>query len=328
MDRAAVAGLVTVAALLATGLALWLFWQRAEFHARSDPPSIRQGVMVLITALLFTLAYGVAGFYLLDRHYQVNFGFVAALRQTLVMFTQFYDPGLQPITGFGRYFADSIYIISAITFGYAGVMLLRPVLVHEPASLEERLRAKAIVEAYGRSALARFTLFPDKAYHFGPGEMKVLGAHMLEVCSSIADGKPSMEIHPLSIGGKADPVRLVFNVKNGPALNASLIDLGNRFRMIVNLVDVVAPDEPLPNLPVARVVWVPRPNLPTAAAAWIHAGGAHHTGFSQVLTSEHLEDFSDMAGIEFVKIDQDTNLPEFKKELRWNEVYYFLAKGF
>ncbi len=168
----------------------------------------------------------------------------------------------------------------------------------------------------------------DYTYHFGPGEMKVLGAHMLEVCSSIAAGRPTLEIHPLSIGGKADPVRLVFDVKTGPALNASLIDLGNRFRMIVNLVDVVTPDEPLPNLPVARAVWIPRPNLVTAAAAWIHAGGAHHTGFSQVLSAEHLEDFADMAGIEFVRIDQDTRLPELKKELKWNEVYYHLARGF
>jgi len=150
---------------------------------------------------------------------------------------------------------------------------------------------------------------------------------MLEVCESPADDKPVLEIHPPSIGGKADPVRLVFTVRNGPAVNASLIDLGNRFRMIVNRVDVVSPDQPLLKLPVARAVWIPRPNLSTAAAAWIYAGGAHHTGFSQSVTSAHLEDFSDMAGIEYLLIDQDTRLPEFKKELRWNEVYYFLAKG-
>ncbi len=167
----------------------------------------------------------------------------------------------------------------------------------------------------------------DYTYDLDPKGMKVLGAHMLEVCSSTADGRPSLEIHPLSIGGKADPVRLVFTVRSGPAVNASLIDLGNRFRLIVNQVDVVSPDQPLPRLPVARAVWVPRPNLATAAAAWIYAGGAHHTGFSQSVTSAALEDFADMAGIEYLLIDQDTRLPEFKKELRWNEVYYFLAKG-
>jgi L-arabinose isomerase len=162
----------------------------------------------------------------------------------------------------------------------------------------------------------------DYTYHLNENGMKVLGAHMLEICESIADGKPSLEIHPLSIGGKADPVRLVFNTRNGPAVNASVIDLGDRFRMIVNEVDVVAPDEPLPRLPVARAVWIPRPDLKTAAAAWILAGGAHHTGFSQALTAEHLEDFAEMADIEFLLINQDTRLSEFKKELRWNDVYY------
>ena len=166
----------------------------------------------------------------------------------------------------------------------------------------------------------------DYTYHFS-GAGKVLGAHMLEVCESIAEQKPSLEIHQLSIGGKADPARLVFNVKNGPALNVSLLDLGNRFRMLVNQVDVVSPDAPLPNLPVARALWIPRPNLKTAAAAWILAGGAHHTGFSQVVTAEHLEDFADMAGLEFLLIGNDTRLSEFKKEIRWNDMYYHLAKG-
>lgn len=169
----------------------------------------------------------------------------------------------------------------------------------------------------------------DYTYHLssnGSG-MKVLGAHMLEVCSSIADGKPALEMHPLGIGGKADPARLVFNVPNGPAINASLIDLGNRFRMIVNEVEVVPPDAPLPKLPVARVVWLPKPNLKVAAAAWIYAGGAHHTGFSQAVTAKHIEDYADMAGIEYVLINEKTDLSEFKKELRWNEVYYHLAQG-
>ncbi len=167
----------------------------------------------------------------------------------------------------------------------------------------------------------------DYTYHLNENGMKVLGAHMLEICESIADGKPSLEIHPLSIGGKADPVRLVFNTRSGPAVNASVIDLGDRFRLIVNEVDVVPPDEPLPRLPVARAVWTPRPDLKTAAAAWILAGGAHHTGFSQAVTTEHLEDFAEMADVEFLLINNDTRLPEFKKELRWNDLYYRLAQA-
>jgi L-arabinose isomerase len=167
----------------------------------------------------------------------------------------------------------------------------------------------------------------DYTYHLNPKGMKVLGAHMLEVCPSIAEAQPALEIHPLSIGGRADPARLVFVARSGPALNATMIDLGNRFRMIVNAVDVVQPDKPLPHLPVARAVWTPRPDLPVAATAWILAGGAHHTGFSQALTVEHLEDFAEIADVEFVLIDESTRLREFKKELRWNEVYYHLAKG-
>ncbi len=168
----------------------------------------------------------------------------------------------------------------------------------------------------------------DYTYHLDPAGQMVLGAHMLEVCASIADGQASLEVHPLGIGGKADPARLVFNVAGGPGLNASIIDMGNRFRMLVNEVDVVDPKKTLPNLPVARVVWVPKPNLEIAAGAWIHAGGAHHTGFSMALTTEHLQDFADIADIEMVTIDDNTTIPEFKKELCWNEVYYHLNNGF
>ena len=120
----------------------------------------------------------------------------------------------------------------------------------------------------------------------------------------------------------------MFNAPPGPALNVSIIDMGNRFRMIVNPVDVVAADAPLPHLPVARALWAPRPNLKVAAAAWIYAGGAHHAAFSQALTVEHLEDFARMAEIEMVVIDENTNLRDFQNELRWNEVYYHLAQGF
>jgi L-arabinose isomerase len=167
----------------------------------------------------------------------------------------------------------------------------------------------------------------DYTYHLNPKQQKVLGAHMLEVCSSIADGKPSLEVHPLGIGAKADPVRVVFDTPAGDALNASLIDLGNRFRLIVNTVKVVKPDAPLPKLPVARVVWVPQPNLKVAAAAWIYAGGAHHTAFTMALTPEHLDDFAKMADVEFVLIDENTCLSSFQKELRWDEMFYALAKG-
>jgi len=167
----------------------------------------------------------------------------------------------------------------------------------------------------------------DYTYHLNPEKMKVLGAHMLEVCPSIAEGSTSLEVHPLGIGGKDDPVRLVFNVAEGEGVNASMIDMGNRFRMIVNPCEVVPPDAPLPNLPVARVVWIPKPNLKIAAAAWILAGGAHHTGFSMAITSEYLEDFAEMADIEYVLIDDQTMIPQFKKELRWNEMYYHLSKG-
>ena len=167
----------------------------------------------------------------------------------------------------------------------------------------------------------------DYTYHFGRDGDKVLGAHMLEICPSIAAGKPSMEIHPLGIGGKEDPVRLVFDSATGPAINASIIDLGNRFRLIVNEVEVVPADEPLPRLPVARALWIPRPDLKVAAAAWIMAGGAHHTGFSLALTAEHLEDFAEMAGVEFLLVDSDTTIPDVKNELRWNELFYLFSKG-
>jgi L-arabinose isomerase len=166
----------------------------------------------------------------------------------------------------------------------------------------------------------------DYTYHLSPKGHQVLGAHMLEVCESIAATKPSLEIHPLGIGGREDPVRLVFDARTGPALNASLVDLGNRFRLIVNEVDAVKTPK-LPKLPVARAVWECRPDFKTACAAWILAGGAHHTGYSYCVTAEHLEDFATIAGIELVVIGADTKLSQFKQDLRTNEVYYHLAQG-
>jgi len=167
----------------------------------------------------------------------------------------------------------------------------------------------------------------DYTYHLEPKRNLVLGAHMLEICPSIAKGKPSLEVHPLGIGGKADPARLVFDTPAGPAINASVIDLGNRFRLLVNEVEVVPPEKPLPKLPVARAVWIPKPNLQLAASAWIYAGGAHHTGFSQAVTTDMIEDFAAIAGVELVVIDAETRLRQFKQALNWNEVYYALRGG-
>ena len=167
----------------------------------------------------------------------------------------------------------------------------------------------------------------DYTYHLNTKGMKVLGAHMLEICPSIAEGKPSLQVHPLGIGGKADPARLVFDTPPGPALNAALMDMGNRFRLLVNEVDVVSPEKPLPKLPVARALWVPKPDFHTAVTAWIYGGGAHHTGFSQAVTTEMLEDFAAMAGIEVAVIDAETKLRQFKQELNWNEIYYALRDG-
>ena len=166
----------------------------------------------------------------------------------------------------------------------------------------------------------------DYTYHLKNGS-QVLGAHMLEVCPSITEDKPSAEIHPLSIGGKEDPVRLVFTAAGGKAVNASVVDMGNRFRLIVNQVNVIPPEQPLPKLPVARAVWIPEPNLKVAATAWIMAGGAHHTALSRSLTPEHLENFAEMAGIEYLLIDHDTKPSQFLNELRWNDAYYQLANG-
>ena len=166
----------------------------------------------------------------------------------------------------------------------------------------------------------------DYTYHLDPKKMSVLGAHMLEICPSIAMGKPSVQIHQLSIGGKEDPARLVFKSAHANAINVSLIDLGNRFRMIVNEVRVIECPN-MPGLPVASVLWQPMPDLKTGAAAWILAGGAHHTGFSSAINTEYLDDFSEMMGIECVLIDSKCNLTDFRKELRWNELYYHISGG-
>lgn len=164
----------------------------------------------------------------------------------------------------------------------------------------------------------------DYTYHFSPEGARCLGSHMLEICPTIASGKPRCEIHPLGIGGKEDPVRLVFNGAKGSAINASLVDLGNRFRFLVNTVESVEISEPMPKLPVARVLWDAHPNLATAAEAWIHAGGAHHTAFSFGVSAEQIELLAEIAGVECVVIDRETQMRAFKQDLRLGEVYFGL----
>ncbi|WP_371264726.1 L-arabinose isomerase [Paenibacillus sp. BC26] len=166
----------------------------------------------------------------------------------------------------------------------------------------------------------------DYTYHLEPGNELILGAHMLEICPTIADGKPRLEVHPLGIGGKADPARMTFNGRSGQAVNASLIDVGNRFRLIVNIVDAVATPHDMPNLPVARVLWKPQPSLKDSAEAWIRAGGAHHTVFSYEVTAEQLVDWAEMIGIECVIIDNSTNPLAFRNELRLNDMYWRLQR--
>lgn len=156
-------------AILASLLLGLLIYTRSEFHALSDRPSVRQGLQIALASLIFTLIYGVIGFYLLDKHYSVRFGFWDALRQTVIMFVEFYNPSLQPVTRFGRYFADSIYTVGAVTMGYALLMMLRPVLARRLATDEERTRAWEIVRAYGHTSQARIALFDDKLFFFSEG---------------------------------------------------------------------------------------------------------------------------------------------------------------
>lgn len=179
-----------------------------------------------------------------------------------------------------------------------------------------------IMKVMGEGLPGGNSFMEDYTYHFQPGNSQVLGSHMLEICPSIAAMKPSCEIHPLGIGGKADPVRLVFNTAPGTAMNVSMIDMGNRFRLLVNEVEAVEPMADLPKLPVARVLWKPLPDMRTGCAAWILAGGAHHTVYSQNLTVDHIDDFATIANVETVLINRSTTLYQLKNELRWNELSY------
>jgi phosphatidylglycerol lysyltransferase len=180
-------------AILAVTLAIGLVFLRPSFHARSDPPSTRRGLVMVAVSLVFTLAYGTIGFYLLDKHYSVHFTFWPALRQTVIMFTQFYDPGLEPNTGFGRYFANSIYVVGAVTLGYALLLLISPVFLREPATTAERDRAKSIVEAHGRSPLARLALLDDKSYFFSPGGSIIAFVSKSRIALTLGDPIGSQE---------------------------------------------------------------------------------------------------------------------------------------
>ncbi|WP_026544871.1 L-arabinose isomerase [Arthrobacter sp. 35/47] len=170
------------------------------------------------------------------------------------------------------------------------------------------------------------SLMEDYTYHLVPGEEKILGAHMLEICPTLTTSKPTLEVHPLGIGGKEDPVRLVFDTDSGDAVVVAMSDMRDRFRLTANAVEVVPPDAPLPNLPVARAVWKPQPDLATSAAAWLSAGAAHHTVMSTAVGLDVFEDFADIAGTELLRIDSTTTLREFQRELRWNAAYYRLAQ--
>ncbi|MBT2469132.1 L-arabinose isomerase [Streptomyces sp. ISL-66] len=187
------------------------------------------------------------------------------------------------------------------------------------------LRTLKVMSA-GRSGGTSF--MEDYTYHLEPGRELILGAHMLEVCPTISAGVPSCEIHPLGIGGREDPVRLVFDAQTGPAVVVGLADMGDRFRLVANEIDVVEPAEPLPNLPVARAVWQPRPNLRTSTEAWLTAGAPHHTVLSSAIGAEELGDLADILGTELLLIDADTTIRQFTKEIRWNQAYHRLAQGF
>lgn len=184
-----------------------------------------------------------------------------------------------------------------------------------------------LLKVMGASQEGGTSFMEDYTYHFGPGEPKILGAHMLEICPSIAASTPSCEIHPLSIGNREDPVRLVFDALPGRAIVTGLLDLGDRFRLIANEIEIVPPDAPLPRLPVARAVWKPAPSLSTAAEAWLMAGGPHHTALSTAVGIEALQDFAVIAGVELLHIGETTTTESFKREIRWNQAYYRLAHG-
>ncbi len=184
-----------------------------------------------------------------------------------------------------------------------------------------------LVKVMARGLPGGTSFMEDYTYHLDPKDGKILGAHMLEVCPSISDKRPTVEIHPLGIGGRSDPVRLVFDAGTGPAIVVALMDMGDRFRILANEIDLVSPNAPMVKLPVGRAVWKPRPSLATSTECWLTAGGSHHSVLSRAVGAEVLADFAEMARVEFLLIDGDTTVGGFKKEIRWNEAYYGLSHG-
>jgi L-arabinose isomerase len=185
----------------------------------------------------------------------------------------------------------------------------------------------ATFKAMGKGTGRGTSFMEDYTYHFGPGEPKILGAHMLEVCPTIASGTPRLEIHPLGIGGREDPVRMVFDAAPGAGIVVGLADMGDRFRLVANEIEVTAPDEPLPKLPVARAVWKPAPSLSTSAECWLTAGGPHHTVLTQAIGTETLRDFATILQTELLLIDGKTTTHEFADRIRWNSAYYRLSRA-
>jgi len=274
---------------------------------------------------------GKAGIEKLCTEYATKYKLMNSLRKGGTQYTSLYEAakieiGLRKFLKEGNYkgFTDTFEDLHGLV-QLPGIAVQRLMAEGYGFGAEGDWKTAALVQAMKVMATGLQggnSFMEDYTYHFEPGNQLVLGAHMLEICESIAKGKPSCEVHPLGIGGKADPVRLVFNVSGGAALNATVIDLGNRFRLLVNEVEAVSSKFELPKLPVARVLWKPMPDLVTGCEAWILAGGAHHTCYSQNLTAEHLEDFAGMAGIEYVLINKDTRLYQFKKDLQSGEMYF------
>jgi len=184
-----------------------------------------------------------------------------------------------------------------------------------------------LAKVMGRGAPGGASLMEDYSYDLTPGSEVILGAHMLEVCPSLTTSRPSLQIHPLGIGAREDPVRLVFDADPGPAVVVGMTDMRDRFRLTANVVEIVSPPQPLPKLPVARAVWRPQPDFPTATQAWLTAGSTHHTVMTTAVGIEAFEDLAQMLGSELLVIDEATTTREFAQTLRWNAAYYRLADG-
>ncbi len=179
-----------------------------------------------------------------------------------------------------------------------------------------------LLKVMGEGLEGGSSFMEDYTYHLEEGNMLNLGAHMLEICPSIARDKPTLEVHPLSIGDREDPARLVFTGRSGEAIVTALVDMGNRFRLVLNEVESIDPPQSFAKLPVARVLWKPKPDLVTSSEAWILAGGGHHTAYSDVLTADYIRHFAEMLQIEFIEINSETTIPRFRNELRYSEGYW------